>query len=109
MDAVEGVNSFAAPGGGDAGAVIIQYLDRCYPAWDSDFAGVPPLSYFGVYYRSVNRDAILIANAVHLANLNAGKKYYTETATLQEAIDNNTAENEKGFIAGVALPQDREP
>lgn len=105
---VKEVNIFAAPGGGGSGAVIIHYLDNCCPTWDSDFTGVPPRSFFGVYYRILNRDAITLANAVILENLNTGKKYYTETATLQEAIDRNTAENESKFVAGVALQQDRE-
>jgi uncharacterized protein with FMN-binding domain len=106
---VKAVNTFAVPaGGGNAGAVIIQYLDKCYPTWDSDFAGVPPMSFFGVYYRILNRDLILMANAVDLDRLNAGEKYYTETATLQEALTKNTAENESKFVAGVAISQERD-
>ncbi|MDR2784472.1 MAG: FMN-binding protein [Treponema sp.] len=99
------VNTFT----GKAGAVIIQYLDKCYPNWDADFAGIPPLSYFGVYYRVVDQDSIQMANAVDLDNLGAGQKYYTETATLEEAIAKNTAENGEKFISwGVVLPQERE-
>jgi hypothetical protein len=107
MGIVKAVNIFDAAGE-NTGAVIIQYLNHCYPNWDSDFAGTPPMSFFGVYYQILSQDVITMANPVHLANLWAGKKYYTETATLQEAIDKNTAANKKEFIAGVALPQDRE-
>jgi len=50
-----------------------------------------------------------MANAVDLAALYAGKPYYTEKGTLQEAIDANTVENEAEFISwGVVIPQDRE-
>jgi hypothetical protein len=45
---------------------------------------------------------------VVLDALNAGKAYYTEIATLQEAIDKNSAENSGKFIAwGVVMPQIR--
>jgi hypothetical protein len=44
-----------------------------------------------------------------LAALYAGKKYYTETATLDEAVAFNTVENEAELIAwGVVTPQNRE-
>jgi hypothetical protein len=104
---VKAVNIFNAADG-SAGAVIIHYLNDCYPTWDSDFLKPPPKSFFGIYYRILGRDSIQLANAVELANIDTGK-YYTETATLREAIDKNTAENEKAFISwGVVLPQDRE-
>jgi hypothetical protein len=46
---------------------------------------------------------------VDLAALYRGKKYYTETATLDEAVEKNTVENEAEFISwGVVIPQDRE-
>jgi hypothetical protein len=111
---VKAVNTFtAADGSSSTGAVIIQYLDTCYPNWDADFEGTPPMSYFGVYYRIINQDSIQMANAVELANLpgaaGPGHKYYTETATLEAAIAKNTAENEGEFISwGVVVPQDRE-
>jgi hypothetical protein len=102
---VKAVNIF----NGSAGAVIIRYLDKCTPNWDNDFTGTPPMSFFGIYYRILNQDSIRIANAVVLANLGTGKKYYTETATLEEAIAQNTAENDEKFISwGVVLPQERE-
>jgi hypothetical protein len=50
-----------------------------------------------------------MANAVDLAALYTGKKYYTETTTLEEAIALNNVENEAEFISwGVVIPQDRE-
>jgi hypothetical protein len=103
---VKAVNTFYSD---KAGAVIIQYLDGGFPNWDPDFPGPPPLSYFGIYYRVLAPDIIQMANAVELGDLAAGKKYYTETATLEEAIAKNTVENEGEFIAwGVVIPQDRE-
>jgi hypothetical protein len=104
---VKAVNTFY---GKESGAVIIQYLQHCFPNWDPDFPGPPPLSYFGIYYRVQGPDIIQMANAVDLGNLAAGKKYYTETTTLEAAIAKNTADNAGEFIAwGVAIPQDREP
>jgi hypothetical protein len=103
---VKAVNTFY---GKDSGAVIIQYLQHCFPNWDPDFPGPPPLSYFGIYYRVKGPDVIQMANAVVLGNIPLKKKYYTETATLEAAIARNSVENEGEFIAwGVAYPQDRE-
>jgi hypothetical protein len=104
---VRAVNIFQAASSG-SGAIIIEYLDGCYPTWDKDIAS-KPLPFFGVYYRVLNAQCIQMANAVVLENLYAGRKYYTETATLQEAIDKNNAENDGEFIAwGVVIPQDKE-
>jgi hypothetical protein len=108
MGIVSAINVFQTADSG-AGAVIIEYLDHCYPRWEPDLAGPPPLPFFGIYYRILTRDTIQMANAVILANLYAGTKYYTETATLKEAIAKNNAENDGEFIAwGVVIPQDRE-
>jgi hypothetical protein len=108
---VKAVNTFGKDlYGEDSGAVIIQYLEGCFPNWDPDFPGPPPLSYFGVYYRVMGPDTIRMANAVNLGALAAKKKYYTERPTLQGAIELNTVENEGEFISwGVVIPQDREP
>jgi hypothetical protein len=104
---VRAVNVFQTAGSG-AGAVIIEYLDGCYPTWDADIPG-KPLPFFGMYYRVLNADCIQMANAVKLWELAHGKKYYTETATLAEAVANNNAENDGEYIAwGVVIPQDRE-
>jgi hypothetical protein len=90
------------------GAVIIEYLEGCYPQWAMDVL-LWPLPFFGIYYRVTNPDRIQLANAVDLTALSAGRAYYTETATLQEAIDKNNVENDSKFIAwGVVIPQDRE-
>jgi hypothetical protein len=93
---------------GDAttGAVIIKYLEGCYPRWSWDVL-LMPLPFFGIYYRVIQPDRILMANPVDLEALSSGKAYYTETATLQEAIDKNNAENESKFVAGVGIAQDR--
>jgi hypothetical protein len=105
MGIVRAVNTFSD----GAGAVIIQYLQGCFPNWDEDFTGPPPRCYFGIYYRAKDQDTIQMANAVDLKNLSSGKKYYTETATLEDAIAKNTAENESKFVSwGVAIEQKRE-
>jgi hypothetical protein len=104
---VRAVNIFQTVGSG-SGAVILEYLDGCYPTWDADITA-KPLPFFGMYYRVLNANYIQMANAVMLENLYAGRKYYTETAALQDAIDKNNAENDGEFIAwGVVIPQDRE-
>jgi hypothetical protein len=92
----------------DVGAVIIEYLEGCYPQWALDVL-FWPLPFFGVYYRVISPTAMQLANAVDLDALFAGMAYYTETATLQEAIDKNTAENSEKFISwGVVIPQYRD-
>jgi hypothetical protein len=90
------------------GAIIIEYLDDCYPLSQPDVTKTP-LPYFGIYYRVLSPDSIQMANAIVWENLYAGKKYYTETAALEEAIAKNDAENEGEFINwGMVIPQDRE-
>jgi hypothetical protein len=90
------------------GAIIIEYLKNAVPLWDKDLRdGSHP--FFGIYYRVLGNDTVQMANAVDLAALYQGKKYYTETATLDEAVEKNTVENEAEFISwGVVIPQDRE-
>jgi hypothetical protein len=89
------------------GAVIIEYLEGSYPQWSMDVL-FWPLPFFGMYYRVIGPDTIQMANAVDLDALAAGKAYYTETATLQEAVDKNSAENSGKFISwGVVIPQSR--
>jgi hypothetical protein len=90
------------------GAIIIEYLKNAAPLWDKDLKdGSHP--FFGIYYRVLDNDTVQMANAVDLAALYRGKKYYTETRTLDEAVDKNTVENEAEFISwGVVIPQDRE-
>jgi hypothetical protein len=91
----------------DHGAIIIEYLDGCYPEW-SETVLETPLPFFGIYYRVLQPDIIQIANPVMLANLSAGLPYHTETATLKEAIAKNNAENDGEFVNwGVVIPQDR--
>jgi hypothetical protein len=105
LGVVKAVNLFGAA----AGAVIVQYLEGCFPNWDEDFIGPPPHCYFGIYYRIIDADVIQMANAVILENLGAGKKYYTEAATLDAAIAKNSLENEAKFVSWTAAtPQERE-
>jgi hypothetical protein len=93
------------------GVIIIEYLKGCAPEWldrwPESSGGKRP--FFGIYYRVLDNDTVQMANAVDLAALYAGEKYYTETATLEEAIAFNSVENEAEFISwGVVIPQDRE-
>lgn len=115
MGVVRAINLFNNEPG--RGAIIIEYFKGCDPNWLWDpggYNGGQALGrgekpFFGIYYRVLKPDIVQMANAVDLAALYAGKHYYTETATLQEAIDNNTIENEAEYIAwGVVIPQDRE-
>jgi hypothetical protein len=103
---VRAINVFN--GDPNRGAIIIEYLSGCAPQWDPDIKnGQRP--FFGMYYRVLDHNTVQMANAVDLAALYAGKKYYTETRTLQEAVDYNTVENEAECISwGVVIPQDRE-
>jgi hypothetical protein len=102
---VRAVNIFN--GDSSTGAVVIEYLEGCYPQWAMDVI-YWPLPFFGIYYRVTGPDSIRMANAVDLDALFAGKAYYTETATLQEAINKNNAKNSDNFISwGVVYPQNR--
>jgi hypothetical protein len=106
---VRGINLFYD--NPDRGSVIIEYLRGCYPTWLTERQGLldGEKPFFGVYYRVLNPDLVQMANAVDLAALYKGQRYYTEKATLQEALDSNTVENEAEYIAwGVVIPQDRE-
>ena len=103
---VRAVNIFDGDPG--RGAIIVEYLKGCAPQWDDDIKdGQRP--FFGIYYKKIDADTVQLANAVDLNALSNGGKYYTETETLQEAIDKNTAENEEAFISwGVVIPHERE-
>jgi hypothetical protein len=92
----------------EMGAIIIEYLEGCASQWDVDIKD-GQLPFYGIYYWYSTPDRVQMANAVDLAALYNGRKYYTEKATLQEAIDSNTVEYEAEYIAwGVVIPQDRE-
>jgi hypothetical protein len=103
---VRAVNVFN--GNPSRGAIVIEYLQNAAPLWDKDLKdGSHP--FFGIYYRVLDNDTVQMANAVDLAALYRGKKYYTETAALDEAVEKNNVENEAEFISwGVVIPQDRE-
>jgi hypothetical protein len=95
----------------DRGSIVIEYLKGCYPAWLTERQGLTDgeKPFFGIYYRVLNPDLAQMANAVDLAALYKGQRYYTEKATLPEAMESNTVENEAEYIAwGVVIPQDRE-
>jgi hypothetical protein len=106
MGLVRAVNTFHNTK--DTGAIIIEYFKGGYPQWSQEVIKTP-LPFFGIYYRVLKPDVIQMANAVVLENLFAGRLYHTETATLEEAIAKNNAENDGEFISwGVVIPQDRE-
>jgi hypothetical protein len=98
------------------GAIVIEYFEEADPNWLSDpngsyYQGLAKgeKPFFGIYYRVLSPNVVQMANAVDLAALYAGEHYYTEKATLDEAIDANGVENEAEFISwGVVIPQDRE-
>jgi hypothetical protein len=90
------------------GAVIVQYFQGCSPAWSRDIKN-GQLPFFGMYYRVLSKDTIQMANAVELSDLYADEEYYTEVASLEEAVEKNNAINDSEFIAwGVVWPQNRE-
>jgi hypothetical protein len=106
---VRAVNVFN--GDPNRGAIIIEYLRGCAPGWldwwPESSEGKRP--FFGIYYRVLDDDTVQMANAVDLAALAAGERYYTETEHLEEAIAFNSVENEAEFISwGIVIPQDRE-
>jgi hypothetical protein len=107
---VRGINLFYDNPG--RGSIIIEYLKGCYPEWLTKRQGLKDgeKPFFGIYYRVLGPDLVQMANAVNLAALYNGDKYYTETGTLREAMDSKTVEYEAEYISwGVVIPQDREP
>jgi len=108
MGLVRAINIFN--GDKDRGALIIEYFEGADPLWLSGQGltrGEKP--FFGIYYKVLDSDTVQMANAVDLAALNAGKFYYTEQGTLDEAIKTFDVENEAEFISwGVVIPQNRE-
>ena len=116
MGLVRAINIFN--GDKNRGSIIIEYFEEADPRWlyssltysgQSQNLQKGEKPFFGIYYRVLSPDIVQMANAVDLAALYAGKAYYTEKGTLDEAIDANTVENEAEFISwGVVIPQDRE-
>ena len=102
----------------DRGAVIIEYFQGTDPKWlwsDDNYhessqgltQGERP--FFGIYYRVLSQNSMQMANAVDLGALYAGGLYYTEQATLEDAIAYNTVENEAELISwGIVTPQNRQ-
>jgi hypothetical protein len=106
MGILRGINVFNRDP--DRGALIIEYLRDCAPAWDRDITEGRRF-FFGIYYRVLKSDMVQMANAVDLAALYNGEKSYTEASSLEEAAALNTVENEAEFISwGVVIPQERE-
>jgi len=114
MGLVRAINIFN--GDKNRGAVVIEYFEGADPNWLWDPGGYAyqglakgEKPFFGIYYRVLSPNIVQMANAVDLAALYAGKRYYTEKGTLDEAIAANSVENEAEFISwGVVIPQDRE-
>jgi hypothetical protein len=90
------------------GAIIIEYFMGSDPAWSSDQVhGEKP--FYGIFFKTLSQDNIQLANPIDLAAMYAGKPYYTEKGTLQEAVGFFNVENEAEFISwGVVIPQNRE-
>jgi hypothetical protein len=63
---VRAVNLFN--GSDRSGAVIIEYLSGCYPTWEPDLFGPPPLPFFGIYFRVLTPDCIQMATVNHAIN-----------------------------------------
>jgi hypothetical protein len=111
---VRAINIFN--GDKNRGAIIIEYFEECDPNWLWDtngyaYQGLAPgeKPFFGIYYRVLSPNIVQMANAVDLAAMYNGNPYYTEKATLDEAVTANNVENEAEFISwGVVIPQDRE-
>ncbi|MDR2701541.1 MAG: hypothetical protein LBB72_03835 [Spirochaetaceae bacterium] len=106
---IRAVNIFN--GDKNRGAVIIEYFEGTDPAWLSDTQGLAPSEnpFFGIYYRVLSPNTVQMANAVDLAAMYAGKHYYTEQKTLDQAVSTFDVENEAEFISwGVVIPQGRE-
>jgi len=114
MGLVRAINIFN--GDKNRGAIIVEYFEGADPLWLSDPNGYSyqglargEKPFFGIYYKALNSNTVQMANAVDLAAMYAGKKYYTEQGTLNEAIKIFNVENEAEFIDwGVVIPQERE-
>jgi hypothetical protein len=92
----------------DTGAIIIEYLDGAYPSGSAEVINIP-LPFFGIHYRVINQDCVQMANPIDLVALSEGREYYTETATLEDAVSKNTASNNGELISwGAVTPQVRE-
>ncbi|MDR2517205.1 MAG: hypothetical protein LBC88_07485 [Spirochaetaceae bacterium] len=123
------VNIFqAAEGEPPQGALIIEYLEHCFPEW-ADFTA-PLRPFCAVYYRILSRaadgaghDTVQMANPVNLAKLDEWSRsqipgngpplpaihYAVETAALDEARAAFRAGTDAACINwGVVMPQNRE-
>jgi len=114
MGLVRAINIFN--GDKNRGSIIIEYFEEADPNWLWDINGYAyqglargEKPFFGIYYRVLSPNVVQMANAVDLAAMYSGRRYYTEKGTLNEAIVANSVENEAEFISwGVVIPQQRE-
>jgi hypothetical protein len=108
MGLVRAINIFN--GDKNRGAIIIEYFEGTAPSWLSSTQGLASSEnpFFGIYYRVLSPNTVQMANAVDLAEMYAGKHYYTEQKTLNQAVNTFDVENEAEFIIwGVVIPQGR--
>ena len=106
---VRGINIFNEDLG--RGAIIIEYFeatpDRLLSGSKDEMRSSKP--FFGIYFRVIGNDTVQMANSIDTAAMRERKPYYTEQASLLEAFDKFTVENEAEFITwGVVYPQVRE-
>jgi hypothetical protein len=109
MGLLRAINIFN--GDKNRGAIIIEYFEGADPLWLSDTQGLArgEKPFYGIYYNALAPDTVQMSNPIDLAAMYAGKPYYTEKASLDEAIAANGVENEAEFINwAVVIPQDRE-
>ena len=94
----------------ERGSIIIEYFEGADPLWLSLSQGLMPgeRPFFGLYYRVLTPNTVQFANTVNLAAMYAGKPYFTETKTFQEAINAFTVENEAEYVSWAFVPHDRE-
>jgi hypothetical protein len=113
MGLVQAINIFN--GDKNRGAIIIEYFEGADPLWLSDPEGFAyqglergEKPFFGIYYKALDPDTVQMANPLNLTAMYAGDIYYTEKATLAQAIGTFDVENEAEFINwGMTIPKER--
>ena len=93
------------------GAIIIEYFEESEPLWLSETQGLKrgKKPFFGVYYQVITTEDIKMVNVIDLEGMSEGREYYTEKATLEEALAFYTTENEERLIFwGVVIQMKRE-
>ncbi|MCL2608600.1 MAG: hypothetical protein FWD94_01675 [Treponema sp.] len=101
----------------DRGAIIIEYFEGADPEWLStpgfnNSQGLRPgeVPFFGIHYRGVaDKNWVQMANAVNLAALYAGKLYYVEQRSFEDALRVFTVKKDSEWIDwGIVMPQKRQ-